>query len=250
MNQFVFCCWVGRMLPQVLLGENPLYAVVSVAGNDYVLWTHVRNKLWLVGLTDVEHVYQEVFDVVARHKADEPNTSQQNYLGHFADAVLASSSHVEPGRDGGVVLSVWRYGPEGTQVRAEYPLRLLDDPHQRTRIVLNVAVEMAKLYGKRNVAEDEDVKKLRLLCERQEKEIRELRRASVAQTHDGDGDGPNWNLGATARRNKPKRDVNGAPTVNSPKKRAGRDLVNPSQPAPKKGKAIQYKGLPDFPQKK
>ncbi len=234
------------MLPKTLLGEKPVYAVVSVSGSDFVLWTHLRKGQWLIGLTDVAQVYQEVFDVAARHKADEPHTSQQNYVGHFADAVLAGSSHVEPAADGGVVLSVWRFGVEGTQVRAEYPLKRLASAEQRTRIVQSVAVDMAKQCVRGSAADEEELKRLRGQCERQERELAQLRRAAAASQQTGDdGDGPNWNLG-TAKHRKPKRGVDGVPTQASPAKRAGRDLVNPSLPAPKKGKAIKYKGLPDF----
>jgi hypothetical protein len=238
------------MLPKTLLGEKPVQGVVSVAGSDFVLWTHLRKGQWLIGLTNVAEVFQETFDVAARHKADEPNTSQQNYGGHFADAVLAGSTHVEQAADGsGVVLSVWRHGLDGSQVRAEYVLKRLAGAEQRTRIVHSVAVEMAKQCVRSSVADDEELKRLRQLCERHERELAQLRRAAASAQAGDDGDGPNWSLG-TAKQRKPKRAADGTPVVASPTKRTGRDLVNPSLPAPKKGKAIKYKGLPELPASK
>jgi hypothetical protein len=152
---FVFC----SMLPKVILGERPVYAAVSVPSGDFFLWTHVRKGKWLVCLSDVEHIWQESFDAEERHQLDEPNTSLQNYLGHFCDSVIAGSTHVQQFHDEDnthVVLSVWRYGSGGEQVKSEYALNLITNNDKRTRMVKAEAIEMARRCSQAN--EDEEIK--------------------------------------------------------------------------------------------
>ena len=77
------------------------------------------------------------------------------------------------------------------------------------------------------------------IIERQERELALLRKQVAA----GGGGGGLGAASGMAKQKKPKRQANGEILNSSPTKKAGRDLLNPSQPAPKKKKAIQYKGL-------
>ncbi len=133
------------MLPKYILNETPLYAAVSVPGGDFFLWTHFRKGKWLVGLSDVVRVWQVSYDAQERHRLDEPNTSLQNYLGHFCDSVIHGSTHVREQEDEGtIVLSVWRHDSNGEQVKTEYTLSLVTNTEQRIRMVQHMAVEMAR----------------------------------------------------------------------------------------------------------
>jgi hypothetical protein len=44
-----------------MIGEKNQFGVVQVSGKDYVLWTHVRKGRWLIGLSDILHVWQSTF---------------------------------------------------------------------------------------------------------------------------------------------------------------------------------------------
>lgn len=72
--------------------------------------------------------------------------------------MLAGTTHVQE-EDGALVLSVWRYGSSGEQVKTEYSLPLVVDEDRRIRIVQHLAVEMARRCGAANEEEETKVGK-------------------------------------------------------------------------------------------
>lgn len=221
-------------------GETPVYAVASVQGKEYIVWSFLRGPKWFIGVTDVAGVWTASLDPAKRWKEDAPpGTSQTDHLAHFVASLRSEHMLFEPGKEGddAAQLTVWRYKADGSQATVIYELKVVSSVESQTRLVRGALVGLTRAARTAENAESE-LTRLRDELSRAGEELQRLRQRESKESASGPVD---WALGGMARRTKPKRDRHGA--ERSPKKEGGRDLVNPSMPERKKKKAIKYKGI-------